>query len=79
MSTKALSTIDDAQPSIPGHWQQRQSRKSVCLSSFQGCVFADWTYVLQYQPLLDATSVKLVPAVQYPNIISSNIILLIND
>jgi hypothetical protein len=50
------------------------SRRPV--SGPQRGVFADGAQILQHQPLLDASSMKAVPTVQPPKIVSINIFLL---
>jgi hypothetical protein len=46
------------------------------VSGLQCGVFADGAHVLQHQPLLDAASVEVVPAVEPPKVVSINILLL---
>ena len=44
----------------------------------QGCRFTRGAKVLQRKPLLDAAGVKLMPTVQYSDVFSSNVILLVS-
>jgi hypothetical protein len=48
----------------------------LAVSGLQRGVFADGAQILQHQPLLDASSMEVVPTVQPPNIITINIFLL---
>jgi len=53
------------------------SLTSLCsVSGLQCGVFADGAHVLHHQPLLDAASMEVVPAVQPPKIVSINVLLL---
>ena len=57
-----------------GTWVSLTSLSSV--SGLQCRVFADRAHVLQHQPLLDAASMEVVPAVEPPKVVSINILLL---
>lgn len=46
------------------------------VSGLQCGVLADGAHVLHHQPLLDAASMEVVPAVQPPEIVSINVLLL---
>jgi hypothetical protein len=53
-----------------------RSRGGRPVSGLQRGVFADGAQILQHQPLLDASSMEVVPTVQPPKIVSINIFLL---
>lgn len=54
-------------------------KNSAFISSLQGRHLTDRTQVLEGKPLFDAAGVKLVPAIQYSNIVSIDVVLLINN
>jgi hypothetical protein len=56
------------------------TRAFVRVSGLLQCgALADGAHVLHHQPLLDAASVEVVPAVQLPEVVSISVLLLDRD